>query len=365
MFHRRTALSAVTASVLSFPFFSRAASTAVGLTLPITGPQAEVAKDLRSGYEIALKGTGLDLIVLDDESNPEKAATNVKLFANNPNEIATSGIVGTPHAQAALPVAIQGGLPIVGIRSGARSLRTGKDGVYHLRSSFEEELDKLASLCAGAGYKKMAILFSDDAFGKGARDHFVMALKALKIGVLSEVSMLRNGENLSESTAKIAEDLKAFKEPAGVVLLLILKPMTAAAQSLRVNHGIVLPMFAMSFVGTKSFSLDQSPALRALGLVSAFPLPRASMNSLAIQFRSAMINADRKDLFESLTALEGYFYGSVLAQAANAGKTRDGLIKVLSRGMKVESQSVVFDQNYVGYHYLEIIHKDRTGVLRT
>ena len=58
--------------------------------------------------------------------------------------VALSGIVGTPHAEAGLKAAKAGGLPVVGIRSGARHLRNGEPTVFHLR------MKAAATSCAGS-----------------------------------------------------------------------------------------------------------------------------------------------------------------------------------------------------------------------
>ena len=237
-----------------------AAGPALGLTLPLTGVQAEVAKELEQGYRLALQyaRSPMRLIVMDDASNPEKTVANVETLAGNAAVIAISGIVGTPHAQAALPVARAASLPVVGLRSGAQLLRDGKAGVYHLRASYESELDKLAELCAGGGMKKLAILYSADSFGTSSRDHLLKALKAVGVDAAPPLAVERNGENIEAVAAQCATQIKAG-EATGVVLLLIAKPMVRTAAELRLRHGILLPLYAMSFVATKSVASDDVP----------------------------------------------------------------------------------------------------------
>ena len=128
--HILTTASVLAASV-TLPEFVFGAEPVLGLTLPMTGAQAEVAKDLLAGHETALKAVGGPLVlrVLDDGFTPEKTAKNVDILASDPQVIGISGIVGAPNAQLALPVAVRMGLPVVGIRSGASSLRDGREGL--------------------------------------------------------------------------------------------------------------------------------------------------------------------------------------------------------------------------------------------
>ncbi|UUZ66563.1 ABC transporter substrate-binding protein (plasmid) [Polaromonas sp. P1-6] len=273
-----------------------------------------------AGYQMAMQASGgrLALKVLDDESKPEKAAQNIKLLAADPSMLAVSGIVGTPHAQASLPVALQYELPIVGIRSGAQSLRNGKEGVYHLRATFEDELDKVAKMCKGGGLSKVAILYSNDSFGTSSRDHLVARLKELGLDATAAVAVERNGENLAQAAEKIAQAVTQTNAATGIALLLISKPMMQAATLLREKHKLIMPLFAMSFVATKGLTVSENPAFIGLGLVTAFPLPRSNPGKLATQYRTDALQAKQGDLIESLTAFEGYFYGSVIAESGFA-----------------------------------------------
>ena len=211
--HILTTASVLAASV-ALPKFAFAAEPVIGLSLPITGAQAEIAKDLLAGYEKALKAVNGPLVlrVLDDGIAPETTAKNMETLAADPQVIGISGIVGTPNAQAALPVAVRLGLPVVGIRSGASSLRDGQDGVFHLRASYEDELDKIAAMCAGAGLKKIVIVHSDDSFGKGTMAHLKTKLESLGVSIISSNPVNRNGEKMGGALSRAGADVKKLMQ---------------------------------------------------------------------------------------------------------------------------------------------------------
>jgi branched-chain amino acid transport system substrate-binding protein len=357
---RRTFTTSLATAGIAVPAVAARSPLQLGLSLPLTGVQAEVANDLKLGYELAFRATrsGLALKILDDQSKPERTAENIKAFADDPGVIACSGIVGTPHAQAALPVALKGGLPIVGLRSGAQALRTGQDGVFHLRAGFNDELDKVVSMCSGAGLKQMAILYSNDSFGTSSKDHLAAQLKAVGIEVAIAVAVDREGKNIDQATALVADKVKRSNLYFGVALLLISKPMQQAATSLRETHKIVSPFFAMSFVATKSIATKISPALAGLGLVTAFPLPRTSNTAFSYQYRQDAVAFKQPDLVESLSSYEGYFYGRIVAEAARSGGlSRDALTKHLARSFIVLGTPITFDASKVGFRHLEIVRK--------
>ena len=86
-----TATAAAAASTLSWASPGRV----LGLSLPLTGVQAEVARDLALGYQLALDAASSDLtlMILDDESKPDLTAANIRRFASDGSGLALSGIV--------------------------------------------------------------------------------------------------------------------------------------------------------------------------------------------------------------------------------------------------------------------------------
>ena len=138
----------------------------------------------------------------------------------------------------------------------------------------------------------------------------------------------------------------------------------AAATELRVQHKVALPILAMSFTITGNVATSKSQALTGLGLVSAFPLPRIGAD-LRKRYRMALSAGGMPSvLCESVTAFEGYFYGTVAASAALGAGTRDGLLRRLHGGVSLGDLRIDFSKTMVGYQHLEFLLKSRDGLLR-
>lgn len=354
------------AVALAVPSLLIAAAPVIGLSLPKSGIQAEIASELLMGYELALKASGsaLGLKVLDDESKEALTAKNMTELSGDPSVVVTSGIVGTPHAVAAVPIAQAKGLPVVGIRSGADVLRTGKPGVFHLRASFGQEIAKLVALVRGSALTAMVAICSNDAFGKGVAKQLQAEMEVQGVRLLEIVYAERDGSDMPVAAEKAANLVKATTGVAtGVFLFLITKPMSQAARLLREKHSILMPLFAMSFVATKSIitSLDQH--LVGLGLVTAFPLPTGA-ELLAMQYRAAVTKHGKPEMMLSLTSLEGYFYGTVIAAAAASSATREGIQRKLMSGISLAEKAIKFDETGTGYHYTQVVLKSANGRLR-
>lgn len=301
------------------------------------------------------------MVVLDDESKVDKTVANIQALAGNGDIISASGIVGTPHAKAAIPKAIEGRLPLVGIRSGAGELRDGNQFVFHLRASFEEEISKVMQTAAVFG--KLGILYSDDDFGRGALAQAEKVAHAKGVTIAAKLSVERNGGNVNAQAAALA-NLAAQTGGLGAILLcLIQKPALAATKELRTTHRLILPIFGMSFIATASLASSKDPAYDGMSLVSPFLLARVAVTEMAHEFRTQMIAANTPDLIVSPTAFEGFFYGRVLRDAIErGGPTRKQVQAYLlqQREIQVQQIPIKFDDLRVGYRHLELIHKAGT-----
>lgn len=359
---KRRALVLCGAASVALPRRALSATPVLGVTLPLSGVQAEVARELETGYRLAAADAGMDIKIMDDASVPDRVADNIKQLAADRAVAALSGIVGTPHAQAGLAAARDAGLPVIGIRSGAQFLRNGDSSVFHLRVSYEDELDKMVAYCRGAGIQRMSLMYSEDSFGVSSRDHLVSRLETAGIALASSIGVERNGSNIVDAARVTAEAVRGGF--GAVALLLIVKPMLAAARELRVTHSIALPILAMSFTITGSVASSRDQALSGLGLVSAFPLPRAGVD-IRKRYRDALAREGKPAvLAQSVTAYEGYFYGTVAAQALGASGGRDAVARRLHTGMSLGDTRIDFSQDMVGFRYLEFLHKSRDGLLR-
>ncbi len=366
---RRTLIQAACASLATASSLVQANTRIrVGIPLPFTGVQSEVANDLRAGYEMAFANAGrtglaIEPVWADDHAQPDKTALIVDSFARDAAFVASTGIVGTPNAKAAVPLAVRGTLPIVGIRSGAAELRDGSPGVYHLRASYTDELSAMVKVIAGTSMTRLAVVYSDDAFGRAAMAHVELVSPGLGVTIVSKQAAERAGGNVTEAVAKAVDP--ALK-PGALLLLVLEGPMLRATQYARSTMGFLNPVFCMSFCATRRLAEASDAALTGLGLMSAFPLPRTDLTGLASGFRSVASAWHRPGVVNSLTAYEGYMYGSVLARALQRAPepTRRGLMAAMATPQDVGGVRVAFDDKFVGYRFLQLVYKSGTGALR-
>jgi len=340
----------------------------IGLVLPLTGVQSTVAKELLTGYQLAAAqarraGVELEFAVEDDRSEPSRTADAVRKLGLDRNVVAVSGVVGTPHAIAAIPEARVAQVPLVGIRSGANQLRDGKGFVFHLRASYEAELDRMLRMLADTT-PALSVVYSQDSFGTGAMAHLQRQAAKMGVRLASAIPSDRNGADVVSSVRRAVHPSVRAQ---ALVLLLITRP---AVQGLRVAReaGFYGPTFTMSFTAGGEL-MSAGDVVRGLGLVSAFPLPRASVDPVARSFRQEVEALGTGEITSSLTALEGFVYGSVLAAAVSrcgSGADRELLMSTLARrpGVRLGADTIDFDSQLVGRTPLQVVYFDRQGALR-
>lgn len=336
----------------------------IGLSLPLTGDQAEVGADLELGYRLALRGSesSLRLRVVDDAGDVKRTVQNVSSFAADQTVIAVSGLAGLQNTQEALPVARAANLPVVGIRSGVGSLRDGKPGVVHLRGTFDEELDTIAKACGGLSVGEVVIIHSADSFGVGSRAHLGEALTKLGITVASPIAVSGGVAESTKAAASAAKIIAASGKYTAIVVLLPARPVVDISNQLRATHKIYNPMFAMSFVATRSVATDTSSKLLGLSIVTAFPPPQSSMLAMSKHFRDDCAKFAASEFVDSLTVFEGWFYGSVIARSLAV--SRDALLKKINAGVSVYDVTIKPDSQMVAYRHTDIVYKSQNGKLK-
>lgn len=370
MINRRKTLQAATA--LAAPWVlrhARAASVArVGIPLPLTGVQKEVASELKEGYKLAFDRSrrrgGIEILPLwqDDRSDAALTSSFVESFGKDKAVLACSGIVGTPHAKAALPAAANYGLPVIGLRSGANELRDGRKGVYHLRASFGDELRMMVRMISSIGLK-LGVVYSNDAFGAGSIGHIQSIAPSMGLNLGKVVSADRNGADIE---AKVASVVDIKEGSSALLLLMIANPMQRGLKYAREKLQYPNPAFCMSFCANRYLAESGDAHMAGLGFASAFPLPRIAMSGAANAFREEAVLAGSPETVNSLTSLEGFMYGSVLASAIERAQqpTRAAVMHALEAPLTIGGDVVKFDSRLVGYEYLRILHKSRDGKLR-
>ncbi len=246
-------------------------SYVLGMSTVLTGPVAHLGINMRNGVLTALKeinihggiqGRSLCLIVLDDESEPEKTVRNMHRLIQQENVLAIIGNVGTPTAIAAEPIASRSRVPFFGAVTGAGILRRIPPDhfVVNYRASYAEETAAMVQALITYGKLKpneIAFFTQRDAYGDSG---FVGGIAALKQNGLKDEKQITHGRYERNSLAVengLADILLADPEPKAVIMVGTYAPSAKFIRLAR-SYGLKALFLNVSFVGA-------APLARALG----------------------------------------------------------------------------------------------------
>jgi branched-chain amino acid transport system substrate-binding protein len=274
--------------------------------------------------EGGVNGRKLRLISYDDSYDPAKTqACFDKLLADK--VFALGFFVGTPTALKYLPLAEENKIPIVGLFTGAQTLYTPlRHWVVNVRASyFDETREQIDGMWNTLGYKKIGVIYPDDAFGVAVLEGVKEALKAHEAEPTAVASYQRQ-------TAK-ADAAIASVRAANPQAVVVVGPPNTVAPILKQAHAAGWePLFlTVSFVGTDE--LIAGAADDADGMVVTQVVPPYYLTDLksVAQYRRALAQYFPSER-PNFVSLEGFVDALILVEGLkHAGKdlTREGLIR--------------------------------------
>ena len=269
-------------------------------------------------------GRKLRLISYDDSYDPTKAEDCFNRLQKQ-GVFALGFFVGTPTAVKYVPLAETNKIPLVGLFTGAQVLYTPfRHWVINVRAGYADETkEQIDGMWKTLGYKKIGVIYPDDAFGAAVLDGVKAALKEHQAQPVAIGSYPRQ-----TSQAESAIQTVRAADPNAVV---IVGPANTVAPIVKLAHGKGWsPLFVtVSFVGTDD--LIKQAGTDAEGMVITQVVPPyylTDLKTVALYRRTMTKYAPSEP--PNFVSLEGFVDAMVLVEGLKrAGKelTRDGLIR--------------------------------------
>ncbi len=269
-------------------------------------------------------GRKLKLLTYDDSYDPAKTEACFNRLMEQ-KVFALGFFVGTPTAVKYIPMAESNKIPLVGLFTGAQTLYVPlRHWVVNVRASyFDETREQIDGIWGTLGYKKIGVIYPEDAFGAAVLDGVKTALKTHGAEPIAVASYQRQ-------TAQVGGAIDTVKaaHPDAVV---VVGPANTVAPILRQSHAKGWkPLFlTVSFVGTDDLITEAGPDSDGVVITQVVPpyylteLKTVALyrRTLTKYFPSAQPN---------FVSLEGFVDAMVLVEGLKkAGKdlTREGLIR--------------------------------------
>ena len=269
-------------------------------------------------------GRKLKLLAYDDSYDPAKTETCFKRLQSQ-NVFALGFFVGTPTALKYLPMAEEAKIPVVGLFTGAQTLYAPmRHWVINVRASYATETrEQIEGLWKKLGYKKIAVIYPDDAFGAAVLDGVKSALQTKGAEPVASGSYPRQtaeAEHAIQSVRAANPEAVVIVGPANTVGPILQK---AHAQGWK-------PLFlTVSFVGTDDLILHAGADAEGMVVTQVVPPYYLTELKTVAMYRKTLAKYFPGEQ-PGFVSLEGFVDAMVMVEGLKrAGKelTREGLIR--------------------------------------
>jgi ABC-type branched-subunit amino acid transport system substrate-binding protein len=330
----------------------------LGMVNVQTGPASALGKGMRAGAEAYFKevnakggihGRQIKLSVADDGYEPNKAVDETLKMIEGEKVFSLFGHVGTPTANAVIPIVKELDVPLVGLFTGAMSLRQPViKQIFNVRASYDDEAETLVAHFVAQGAKNIAVFYQDDGFGLAVLSGTEKALKKRGMAVSARGTFERN-------TVAINTGLTAMlnAKPDAIVMVGTYMPLAAFIKSARAA-GLKSQLATVSFVGTDSLVSQVGKDGDGVLISQVVPFPHDDTVAATAECR-ALIAKHSSEPF-GFVNFEGCLTARVLATALEkSGKdlTRASLMQTLEsmKGTDLGGLPVSFaPDNHQAFH---------------
>lgn len=305
----------------------------IGMVNVQTGPAAGLGVGMRAGAEAVfadvnakggVNGRKINLIVADDGYEPNKAIDETLKMIEQTQVFSLFGYVGTPTANAVLPIVKEMHVPLVGLFTGAMTLRQPvTPEVFNIRASYADEAEALVAHFLSKGAKTVAVFYQDDGFGSAVLSGTEAALARRNMNVLAKGTFQRNTTAIKTGLAAMLE-----AKPDAVVMVGPYTPLALFIKEARAA-GLKSQLATVSFVGTDNLVAQVGKDGDGVLISQVVPFPEDTSVPLTAACRDLLSKQNAKLGFVNY---EGCLTAKVLIAALErSGKspTRASLIETL------------------------------------
>ena len=259
----------------------------VGVSGPLTGPNAQYGAQWKDGFDLAIDqinaagGPPIQYVFEDSQSDPRQAVTIAQKFVNDPRIVAELGDFSSTASMAASPIYNRGKLLQLGITNSHPDYTKAGDYTWSNCVSQADEQPSLAKyVIEGLGRKKIAVIHLNTDWGAASKDRFVKAAQAAGAEIVA-AEAFQPGEHDFRSTLVRVRDanpdaivLEAYYADGSVILRQIrelgLKQAVAGVGSIYSPKLIELAGDAANGVYTQSYFFSEEPRPEVKAFVAAF-----------------------------------------------------------------------------------------------
>jgi len=335
---RRGALIRITGAAAALgctsSIFAAGRALRIGTTLDNSGVEKANGSGLHAGAMAyfdavnragGVNGAKLELLLADDQFNPDRARRNALAFDADPSVIAMLHPLGT--RQTAAVIESISDMAVVGPSTGTTGLRK-KSGanVFWVRTTYDQEIEKLVATAVTLGMGNIGMVYPNDPLGQSLLAAFKASMSKfnLKPGVIATTP------NTTSPDVDAAAQQLAAAAPQ-IVIMGLAGTAVAFVRALR-KAGGTSTVYGLSIGASAANISALGEQARGLAFSIVVPSPFASKNEVVRSYRAHMQAHGSTEY--SLPSLEGYINARVLVESlrrAGANPTRESVMAALGR----------------------------------
>jgi ABC-type branched-subunit amino acid transport system substrate-binding protein len=264
-------------------------------------------------------------VVGDDGYEPNRAVDETLKMIDEQKVFSLFGYVGTPTANAVIPIVKEMKVPLVGVFTGAMTLRHPvAQQIINIRASYDDESEALVAHFLKAGAKSVAVFYQDDGFGLAVLSGTEKALKKRGMEVAAKGTFPRNTIAIKTGLAAMVS-----AKPDAIVMVGPYTPLAEFIKEAR-TVGLKSQLATVSFVGTDN--LVAAVGKDGDGVVISQVVPFPGDESLAVTRECSELVAKYTGEKLGFVNFEGCITAKAMVTALEkAGKTpsRESLIQAM------------------------------------
>jgi ABC-type branched-subunit amino acid transport system substrate-binding protein len=298
---------------------SHAQDIVLGQSVPLTGTNADIGRDMRDGALAVfakinrsgiLGGRKIRLVTLDNANTRARALENTRQLLDAEKAVALFGYNSATTSLDALPLIKQNGMALFAPFTGSSAARNHPN-VYTIRASYEEEAAKIVAHQKSLGATKAMIFYYDDEAGKAnlesAASAFDSANKPRTLAVKRNTKL------------EAAVFDAVLKDPPHYVLATTQFSVVGDFLKIAAAAGVNIPVAAASFVNPDELAESYGDLARGTIVSQVVPAPRGSL---------LISNAALKDCAATILAFNGAKLNYTSLESCLAAKT---LVRVIQK----------------------------------
>ena len=224
----------------------------IGVSGPLTGPNAQYGAQWKQGFDLALdeinaaggvKGRPLAYVFEDSQSDPRQSVAVAQKFVADKKIVIELGDFASPASMAASPIYQKAKLVQFGFTNSHPDFTKGGDYMWSNSVSQADEQPLSAAYAVKTlGLKKIAVLHLNTDWGRTSKDIFVKAAKEYGAEIVATEGYIPDEKDFRSTLVRVRD-----AKPDGLMLLSYYSDAALIARQVK-QAGLKLPMVAASSV---------------------------------------------------------------------------------------------------------------------